>query len=200
LHELLRRYPVRYVFYGHHHHYHYSVRDGIGYVMTNAAADGGTAQDAAGNFDHLLQVSVRDSQVRYAVIRADAVEAPDYVHPDDNYDLYALTRNLAPAAVPLQKVDQWRWTMTIPLNNPTARNLTVYMQCGSDDERWLHEPRQIAPIALGANTTAELVIDWSQSATRISESAPTCSLRVPYQTVRGAWLEHQTTVQGTLAD
>ncbi len=200
LHDLLRAYPVRYVFYGHHHHYHFSTRDGIGYVMTNAAADGGTAFDAAGSFDHLLQVSVRDSQVRYAVIRADAVEAPDYVHPDDNYDLFALTHDLTPAAVSLKTSGGGRWTMTIALRNPTDRDLTVYVQCGSEDERWLHEPRQIAPVNLGGKAEKEVEITWSQSASRLSESIPFCELRMPYQTAQGEWLEHQVTVVGKLTD
>jgi hypothetical protein len=200
LHDLLRAYPVRYVFYGHHHHYHYSIRDGIGYVMTNAAADGGTAFDATGNFDHLLQVSVRDSQVRYAVIRADAVEAPDYVHPDDNYDLFELTRNLTPATAPLQPSGDGTWKMTISLSNPTDRDLTVYVQCGSQDERWQHEPRQIAPINLPGSTDEAVEIAWSQSAKRLSESIPSCELRLPYQTARGEWLDHRLTVQGKFAD
>jgi hypothetical protein len=200
LHALLKSHPVRYVFYGHHHHYHFARRDGIGYVMTNAAADGGTRFDAAGNFDHLLQVSVRDSRVSYAVVRADAVEAPDYVHPNDNYDLYALTRNLAPAAVALQKRGEQHWTMNFALNNPTTRDLTIYVQCGSDDERWHHEPRRLAPVNLAGKTHQELTITWTQRAARVSESAPFCELRVPLQTVRGDWLEHRHTVAGNLAD
>lgn len=200
LHDLLRAHPVRYVFYGHHHHYHYDKRDGIGYVMTNAAADGGTSFDAAGNFDHLLQVSVRDAQTRYAVIRADAIEAPDFVHPDDNYDLFGLTRNLAPDSVPLVARGDGEWTMTIPLNNPTDRQLTVYVQCSSEDDRWGHVPRQLAPIALAGKAEAQVEIVWTQSPTRVSESLPSCELRMPYQTVRGEWLMHRVNVPGHLTD
>jgi hypothetical protein len=199
LHDLLRGHPVRYVFYGHHHHYHFSDRDGIGYVMTNAAADGGTPLDQAGNFDHLLQVSVRDDQARYAVIRADGIEAPDYVHPDDNYDLYELTRNFAPKEVQLTGNDN-RWTMTIPVSNPTNRELTVYTECGSDDERWLHEPTQLEPVELSAKQQLRIEVSWSQSVARESESIPYCDLRVPYQTVQGEWFEHRVRVLGQTTD
>ena len=195
LHRLLREHPVKYVFYGHHHHYHFSRKDGIGYVMTNAAADGGTPLDRAGNFDHLLQVTVRDSEVRFAVIRADAVEAPDYVHPDDNNDLFALTRKFAPDSTPLKSASGG-WRMTFPLRNPTDRALTVYVECGSTDERWQHQPRQIAPLTLGPQASTELTMSWSQSTSRQSESDPYCDLRVPFQTAHGDWLEHRARVVG----
>lgn len=196
LHRLFTRHPVRYVFYGHHHHYHHLQRDGIGYVMTNAAADGATEIAAIGNFDHLLQVSVRGSSVRYAVIRADAIEAPDVVHPDDNYDFFRLTKRLAPSAVTMRQVGDLQWTMTIPLQNPTRRDVTVYVQCGSEDERWLHTPTRIAPLTLRPNAKANMQIRWHQEPSRKSESAPRCQLTVPYQTTAGNWLEFKASVEG----
>jgi len=101
LHELLLEHPVRYVFYGHHHHYHFDERDGIRYVMTNAAANSGLTVDAVGSFDHFLQVSVRDSVTSFAVVHADSIEKPAYIHPSDNYDLFAIARELTPRRVVL---------------------------------------------------------------------------------------------------
>jgi hypothetical protein len=199
LHSLFRKYPVRYVFYGHHHHYHLSHRDGIGYVMTNAAADGVSEIPEVGNFDHLLQVSVRGDEVTYAVIKANSIEAPDSVHPDDNYDFFALIQNFAPSSVPMRQTGDLQWVMSIPLHNPTARNVTAYVHCGSEDDRWQHRPVRIAPVALRAHGKALMQVEWHQSPSRRSESEPICNLTVPYQTIRGEWLEHQATVRGQRA-
>lgn len=92
------------------------------------------------------------------------------------------------------------WTMTISLSNPTDRDLTLYLQCGSQDDRWQHEPRQIAPINLPGSAHKAVVINWSQSAARLSESIPSCELRLPYQTARGEWLDHRLTVPGKFMD
>ena len=185
LHELLSRYPVRYVFYGHHHHYHFRQRDGIGYVMTNAAANSGTLQSEVGGFDHFLQVSVRDSDVRFAAIRADAIEAPDYVSPDDNYDLYDLIEGLAPSEVVLTR-SATQWLMAIPLTNPTSRKLAIYAQCHSADGRWQHEPKKIPIIELDSKQHYQLRLSWEASH---SELLPSCTLTIPFQTHRGDWIQ-----------
>ena len=196
LHALLREYPVRYVFYGHQHHYHYSERDGIGYVMTNAAGDSGTPHPAVGSYDHFLHVSVRDASVGFATIQADAIHGPDHVAPQDNYDLYDLTNKLAPGEVPLMASGD-QWLMAIPLTNPTTRTLRVYTQCRSVDERWSHEPQQIPVIELDADGRDELRLSWRA---RHSEFTPLCELMVPFQTQSGRWLRHAMTVRSVIDD
>jgi UDP-2,3-diacylglucosamine pyrophosphatase LpxH len=195
LHELLRHHPVRYVFYGHLHHYHFRERDGIGYVMTNAAADSATTQPAVGSFDHFLHVSVRDADVSFASIKADAIEAPDYASPNDNYEMFDLIKGLAPALVELTPA-QDKWLMAIPLTNPTTRDLAIYVECSATDGRWRHEPKKIPVIELEAKQHYELRLSWSNSH---SEMMPSCTLRVPYQTHHGDWLQHtmQVTSQAT---
>ena len=138
LHELLLAHRVRYVFYGHHHHYHFDERDGIRYVMTNAAANSSLTIDAVGGFDHFLQVSVRDSITSFAVIPADSIKTPAYVHPSDNYELFSIARELNPPRLivltELAQVNgEHRWQMPIKLNNPTNWELRLYIRCTTND-------------------------------------------------------------------
>ena len=63
LHELFAKTTVDFVFYGHHQHLHATERDGVTYIMTNAAADSVVAAAETGSFHHLLQVSVRADNV-----------------------------------------------------------------------------------------------------------------------------------------
>jgi 3',5'-cyclic AMP phosphodiesterase CpdA len=124
LHALLRRFPVRFVFYGHQHHYHYLERDGVRYVMTNAAADNVVPYPEVGGYDHFLLVTVRDGDAGFAVVHADAVEPPDSADAEANQVLFALWRGLAPESVPLADAGSQRWTMDLPIANPTGRPVT----------------------------------------------------------------------------
>ena len=196
LHALLQQHPVRYVFYGHLHHYHFTVRDGIGYVMTNSAATSGTSHESVGSFHHFLQVSVRDDRVRFASIRADAVEHPDFVSPRDNYDLYDVVRGVAPDQVELLESDG-QWLMAIPLTNPTQRTLAVFAQCGSADDRWQHQPQKIPMIELKPDEQYELRLSWQA---RHSEMLPSCSLSIPFQTHHGDWLQQTLSVDAVRGD
>ena len=196
LHEQLRRYPVRFVFYGHLHHYHFRSRDGIGYVMTNAAGDSGTAQTAVGSFDHFLLVSVRDAETRFASIKADAIEAPNYVSPDDNYDLYDLLQGLTPRSVELSRGEGY-WLMALPLENPTDRKLNIYVACSSPDGRWQHEPQRIPVIELQGRERYELRLSWQATH---SELLPSCQLTIPFQTQHGEWIQQTIDVSGVRGD
>jgi len=191
LHALLRQHPVRYLFYGHQHHYHFQVRDGIRYVMTNAAATGALPIPEVGGFHHLLLVSVRDAEIRYAVIPADSIRAPDTVTPADNQDLFDLHRQLAPPALALTAAGENRWTVSLPLFNPTTRALTLYLQCRSQDHRWIFTPAAIAPVQLAAGARVELPMALHFDATRRPESTPVCEVQLPYQTSHGAWINYR---------
>jgi len=191
LHALLRQHPVRYLFYGHHHHYHFQERDGIRYVMTNAAATGALPIAEVGGFNHLLLVSVRDAEIRYAVIPADSIRAADTVAPADNYDLFDLYRQLAPDTLALTVAGENRWTASMPLYNPTTRALMLYVQCRSADHRWVFTPVAIAPVPLAAGARVELPMALHFDATRVPESTPVCELQVPYQTSRGEWVNYR---------
>jgi predicted phosphodiesterase len=197
LHQLLRRYPVRYVFYGHQHHYHYFERDGIRYVMTNAAAETGVPMPAVGGFDHLLLVSVRDADVRYAVVKADAIQAPDSADPADNQALFDLSRNLLPGQLPLEPAGERRWTMRVPLKNPTDRALTAYLSCRSDDNRWRFEPAAIPVVELSPQTTHTVSLTATYAVDGMPESQPRCTVQVPFQTRYGEWLPFEVETMAT---
>ena len=196
LHDLLRSYPVRFVFYGHHHHYHFDERDGIGYVMTNAAANGAFDYDATGSFDHFLAVSVRDGRAEFAVVRADALEAPSMVHPSDNYDLFKITRSLVPETVELVAAAEG-YRMRIPLENPGPRALTLYLSCASGDDRWQFAPVRIPAITLEPGEGQTLDLEVSHQPDRVPESLPYCEVRLPFATSNGHWLDHTRRVTGT---
>jgi hypothetical protein len=196
LHKLLIRHPVKFVFYGHHHHYHFEERDGIAYVMTNAAADSGLDHQELGSFDHFLQVSVRDEQINLGVVRAGAVMPPDSAHPSDNYDLFSINRSLAPAVVELTALAERRWEMQIPLRNPSARTLQLYIECGSADNRWQFSPEAIEPIELAPDSQQALTLEVGYSENRQPESDPVCQIKLPFLTAPGIWIDHLVTVVG----
>ncbi len=202
LHDLLREHRVRYVFYGHHHHYHFDERDGIAYVMTNAAANSALTQDSAGSFDHLLHVSVRDLTTALAVVRADAIENPEFVHPSDNYDLYNISRELIARKIPLLDVAEddgrYRWLMPLRLKNPTQRSLNLFIQCASNDDRWLFAPQSIEPVRLAAEASTVVALEASYTVERQPESSPTCLIRIPIQKRDGEWLDYTVEVEGQL--
>ena len=199
LHELLLAHRVRYVFYGHHHHYHFDERDGIRYVMTNAAANSSLTIDAVGGFDHFLQVSVRDSIISFAVIPADSIKTPAYVHPSDNYELFSIARELTPRRVVLTELPQVngerRWQMPIKLNNPTDRELNLYIQCTSNDDRWLFNPHALAAIKLSARASDEITLEASYLASRQPASSPTCEIQVPFQKRDGEWVDYAINIE-----
>ena len=202
LHELLREHRVRYVFYGHHHHYHFDERDGIRYVMTNAAANSALSQESVGSFDHLLHVSVRDSTTGLAVVRADAIENPEFVHPSDNYDLFNISRELIARKIPLAEVTEgdgrFRWKMPLPLKNPTQRSLDLFIQCKSNDDRWQFSPQTIEPVRLSAETSMIVQLEASYTRARQPESSPVCLIRIPFQKRNGEWLDYTIEVEGQL--
>lgn len=194
LHALFKEHPVRYVFYGHHHHYHYQTKDDIHYVMTNAAADSAHAEERVGGFHHFLMVSVRDANVRYAVVKADAVLPPDYVRPEDNYDLFAIGRSLFPKSVVLEALGKNRYQLDIPMSNPTDRDLSVYVSCSSEDDRWRFDPVRVAPVRLTGKRSSRLSVVASHAANRVPESEPECRFRVPVQTHDGHWYDYEQSV------
>ncbi len=196
LHELFRQHGVSHVFYGHLHHYHHMERDGIRYIMTNAAANSVNGQPSVGGFHHLLQVAVRGDEVDVAVIEADAIRAIDAVEPQDNFDLFALTRGLAPAEIPLQATASERFTLTLPLHNTSRRDIEVLLQCSSADQRWMFSPNRIPALALAAGAQQTLLLDVGFEPQRAPESAPVCDLRVPFQTAKGEWLQFEHRITG----
>jgi len=197
LHGLLRDHGVRYVFYGHQHHYHFEERDGVRYVMTNAAATGALDFAETGSFHHLLLVTVRDDDIHYAIVPAESIRAPASVTPADNYDLFDIHRLLAPRTVALSATTQHRWQFTVPLRNPTQRELDLYIQCGSDDRRWLFAPARVPAqrLAPGAETMLQLEVYFEPE--RVPESTPRCEIQLPYQTSQGAWITYERALELT---
>ena len=196
LHELFKSNGVSHVFYGHHHHYHFFERDGIAYTMTNAAANSAHDHDAVGSFHHLLQVSVRADEVDVAVIKADAILQQNVVYPDDNYDMFALTRRLAPAEVQLTETGPNTYDFVFELNNLSRRDIQAMVSCTSADQRWLLAPKVIQPIELAGKSRHELRLQASYTEQRVPESVPTCTVQVPFQSHHGEWIEYRTQVRG----
>ena len=194
LHDLFREHGVSHVFYGHHHHYHFKERDGVRYIMTNAAADGGLAIDEVGSFDHLLQVAVRDDEVSVAVLRADSIVRADSVTPEDNYQLFSIVRGLTSDALKATRRGPRSWLATLKLENPASRRITVYTACGSADNRWDMSPVRIPAITLDARASQSVDLTVSHAEDRVPEGLPACTLTVPFQTSQGVWVQQQLTL------
>jgi len=196
LHEVFRKFGVSHVFYGHHHHFHFYERDGIAYIMTNAAANSAHEHEAIGGFHQLLQVSVRGEEVAVAAIKADAIKPLDSVHPRDNYDYYSLIKGFAQAQTPLKSLGNHQHDWVIPLNNPSRRDIQVLVTCSSADNRWIITPKVIEPVHIKSGARHDLTLAVSHLEHRVPESDPQCSFRVPFQTIHGEWIDFEHVVVG----
>ena len=195
LHEAFRQGGVDEVIYGHHHHYHHFERDGVRYTMTNASGRMAHEVKLVGGFEHLLQVSIRDSDRSVAAIEIDAIHAQDMVTPKDNYDLFTLGRSLVKRVATLSPTrEKHNFQFTLSLHNKSERAITTFISCTSQDGRWNLLPNQIPTTALQPGAQAQVVVAASFSQGRFPESLPTCTVKVPFQTFRGEWLDLTETV------
>jgi len=202
LHQSFVKGGVTQVIYGHHHHLHHFERDGVHYTMTNAGGRMAHKIKAVGGFAHMLQVSVRDEDLSVAVIDADAIHGQDMVDPVDNYDLFNIGRRLVPNSVRLTATtaNPLKYNLTLPLHNASQRDLTIYVSCTSEDNRWNFDPKAIDPIELAAGDKQTLSIAASVRQNRQSEAMPNCSVRAPFQTRDGEWVDFTKHVTTSIPD
>ena len=85
--------------------------------------------------------------------------------------------------------------MAIKLNNPTDRELNLYIQCTSNDDRWLFNPHALAAIKLGAGASDEITLEASYLASRQPASSPTCEIQVPFQKRDGEWVDYAINIE-----
>lgn len=107
VHPLLAKHRVRAVFAGHWHIYRaYEPRDGVAYFITGGGGAEIEGNDpAAGEFHHHMSVSVRDSEVNYAVVTAGAVRPATIVTKEKIMTAETLQRRVsldATGAAPLR--------------------------------------------------------------------------------------------------
>jgi predicted phosphodiesterase len=191
LHDLFVLHGVDYVVYGHHHHYHHEHRDGVHYVMTNNSGTSAVPHPELGNFNHLLQVAVRDDEVSVASIGVDAIRPLDFVTPRDNYDYFALTRGLTEDQVQAEPVGQFRYRFTLTLKNPTDRALETYIACTSADHRWLFSPQAVPMVRIEPRAAESIEIETRYEPNRVPEAEPSCLIEIPYQSSAGNWLRFE---------
>jgi 3',5'-cyclic AMP phosphodiesterase CpdA len=197
LHRLFVRFGVRAVFYGHWHHYHYLERDGIQYVMTNAAADMGTDIPQAGHFHHFILASVRNREFQFAIVKADSIEMPEMVAPEDNNDLYRIRNRLLeeseiPSGSLVLTEDGYR--VVFRLNNPTQKDLDVYFQWDLPDRRWQVSPSRGTLVPISAGSRGQTVAFYLERTDEtLPEGWPECRIRIPYLTRDGDWVSVEQT-------
>lgn len=190
LHQLFIQGGVQQVIYGHHHHLHHFERDGVHYTMTNAGGRMAHKVKAVGGFAHFLHIAVRGNTSSVAVIEADSVHAQDMVDPSDNYDLYNLGRSLVRREATLMpKGRPGRYTFSLDLNNTTQRELTALIDCNSPDQRWHLSPKRIQPVSISPDNKQTIAIAATYEPSRVPEGTPACTVKVPFQTQSGQWLE-----------
>jgi hypothetical protein len=192
LHRLFVQYGVRAVFYGHWHHYEYQEEGGIGYAMTNATGSMGTDIPEAGNFHHFILASVRDRDFRFAIVKADSIEMPATVAPEDNAGIFQLqTRLLAEEEIPQSLLERTEdgYGVVLRLNNPTAQDVNVFLQWELPDRRWTVSPGRGMQIPLKAGSR-DRAVEFRLRRTDASrpEGWPACRIEVPYLTTRGEWV------------
>lgn len=84
VHELLKKYPVKAVFTGHHHIYDYRVVDGIKYYCLNSSGNMDTYNEAAGRSHHFLWITVKNDVVDASVITKNNFYREDYILPGES--------------------------------------------------------------------------------------------------------------------
>ena len=194
LHKLLAAFGVNQVFYGHHHHHHTIERDGVKYTMTNASGTLGYPNPETGSFHGLLQVAVRGDETSVAIIKADSVLPQTVAVPQDNYDMFLLSRDLLPKEVKLRPSGKNEYRLRIELENPAQRAIEVFAQCSSGDNRWILSPAKLERLSIQPGAKARYDITASFAENRQPESLPVCEFRVPLQTAAGKWIDLEKTV------
>ncbi len=196
LHSLLKQHvpQLKFVFFGHYHHYEQHERDGISYVMTNAAGDSSIDFAATGSKDHLLHVSVRDDQVGYVAIHANSMTHAGTITPADNSNVYRLERGLhrfrQVRATALDTPGAYRATLRLP--NAGGTDVTAFIQCDSPDGRWSIAPTRAVRVDLPAGALETSV---AYKLTRPDGSSPEgwpfCDIEAPVPTSSGQWVRVQ---------
>ena len=190
LHGLFVENGVDAVIYGHYHHLNYRERDGIPYMMTVSAARMTTPYPlGAGNFHHMLLVTVRDNAFRIAVLKAGSVLPPDIVAPEDYEGLYRLRRRFfteKEVAFSSLPATGNTYKVTMLVNNPSSQNLSVYFEWQIPNERWAVDPLKGRKIELAAGAEDEEVpFTLVRRFPHPPEAYPSCVARALYLTSDG---------------
>lgn len=200
LHQIFLDYDVSAVICGHMHHYNFQERDGIPYIMTVSATHMGTPFPmAAGSFHHMLQVTVRDSAFRVAVIEAGHIFLTDIVAFEDNQGLYQLQKKFysqARMAFGDLERDGNRYEVTLHVNNPSEQEFTTYFEWQLPNERWSVEPLRgrrmvLPPKSWDVPVPFTLVREYAHP----PEAYPNCIARALYLTTDGDVVQSEHTFE-----
>lgn len=118
VHEILKQYPVKLVVGGHTHEYVWEEVDGINYLVINSSGGQPQENERAGFFRSFLHVSVRGSEVSYAVVKPGSVLPLDTVNSEERstnprYYLSDQTVRLPD----WRPGESFKETVTIPVSN-----------------------------------------------------------------------------------
>jgi hypothetical protein len=87
------------------------------------------------------------------------------------------------------------YQITLKFKNKSKRNITLNVSCNSKDNRWHFNPTKISPIQLPADTSYLLKVKTHFELDRQPESLPECSIKIPFQTQDGQWLDLNQTIK-----
>jgi len=145
VHPLLARHGVDTVFAGHHHHYLlYPPLDGVRYVVTGGAGAEIGPYRLAGDFFHVLDVTVRGRSSEFRILTAEGSLPPDSV---TTQKVAALHRMLS--VEPLRRLpEEGPLEIALRVSNPTDREARAVVTWDTRGTTWRAEQQQ-APVPAG---------------------------------------------------
>ena len=185
IHPILTKYPVRAVIGGHYHCYTHYQKDGIDYIITNAAGIVPAYQEELGLFYHFLVISVQDKNVTTALIKAGSVLPEDYVSDDErkHYPPYLLT-DRGYQIQDLSEKDA-EFDFSFPLSNGTNEERTFDTVWTVPRETFKLEPMK-QTIKLAPKQSTNVVTKFKVKKGQYSEKdLPYCTITSPYKTTKG---------------
>jgi len=202
IHPILTKYPVRTVIGGHYHCYTHYQKDGIDYIITNAAGIVPAYQEELGLFYHFLVISVQDKNVTTALIKAGSVLPEDYVSDDErkHYPPYLLTDRgyqipIGRTDIPVCPmgnrqdacftIDDFEFDFSFPLSNGTNEERIFDTVWTVPLETFTLEPMK-QTIKLASKQSTNVVTKFKVKKGQYSENdLPYCTISSPYKTTKG---------------
>jgi len=192
IHPILTKYPVRTVIGGHYHCYTHYQKDGIDYIITNAAGIVPAYQEELGLFYHFLVISVQDKNVTTALIKAGSVLPADFVSDDErkHYPSYLLTDRgfqilVNQASLPDLLEKDTEFDFSFPLYNSTNEARIFDILWTVPLETFNLEPLK-QTIKLAPKQSTNVATKFKVKKGKYSEKdLPYCTISSPYKTTKG---------------
>ncbi len=138
--QLFSQYPVRAVFTGHSHIYDYRRENDIDYFCLNSSGRLVRYNHLLGQSHHFMVVTVKDDDIRYAVVTRERMYPPDAVPPGMYTRASKYLKEEQTIIIPDPAKGAVEQTVEIPVTNNTKNSRTFELVWETDNYVWDFEP------------------------------------------------------------